>query len=756
MDPIRYGDIVGLLHPGTYSRISPKYKSKEFLQFTVLGGEEGSEVPNGGIIALSQSAPDEYSLLSPEQKWKVTFNGDGPLHSGARVKLDAIPEGSREHQLYLIYRLTIDPIEHVVLLMMENRSFFRVYGYMDPKKDTYVNYSESGKEFRSGPSDDLETPDPPHEIPFVNISLAGEKPDGYVKAYEKYHKERGTPITDADLQDVMGYTKKGFLPALHKMEHFASICSQWYCSLRGPTWPNRMYALSGTCFGWKTTPEMNPKILTELKDFLKEWHAFKPIAPQKFSIYDILDEKKVSYNIYTDTPLEFTLSGDVFYPAIHDDDMDEFRKDAKDGTLPNFSFIEPNFVHMPNFGFIQNDDHPPANPLKAQKFIADVYNTLRESPKWKNTLLVVTYDEHGGFFDPVVPPKAPVPDAASKDEANTFGFFGVRVPTVLVSPCIKQGIDDAVYDHTSVLKYVLNKWAPESVNSLGERVKYANSLPTIRDPRPLDSFPPITDEDFLPLIEHREANNKEVEPQAPDRKLPLHESAQIAVKDHDVEQKLRTIIVNKRLAKAAPGVAVAQGETEPQIQVQAQEIHNKEQEKEHKDENVVVHLMHEIKDGVDFIASKIGGLLLSHPSEPHAHSHHAHSHHASHAQDHSHTTHPSHPTSPEREVVPPKQQAAAAATLAANPAARVDAERYADEVLQAIHQGVDPMTVTDEQKSRDLMANQIRAVGMYSEKSCGSNDLARSYLQLMQVRAKKYTKKKANKQHSRLLRTEHQ
>ena len=217
--------------------------------------------------------------------------------------------------------------------------------------------------------------------------------------------------------------------------------------------------------------------------------------------------------------------------------MDEFRKHAKDGTLPHFSFVEPNFVHMPKFGFIQNDDHPPASPLKAQRFIADVYESLRTSPKWKNTLLVVTYpiqnqkyiyiyifiyclnykryDEHGGFFDPVIPPVAPVPDAVSADEQRTFGTFGVRVPTVLVSPCVKHGIvtllqlplpslsslpslllltsssgiDDAVYDHTSVLKYVLQKWAPEGVNQLGERVKHANTLPVLAVPR-TDEFPP--------------------------------------------------------------------------------------------------------------------------------------------------------------------------------------------------------------------------------------------------------------------------
>jgi len=429
MEPIRYGDIVGLSLPGTYSRIT-KNNSQEFLHFTVAGGINGSIVFNNGIISLSPF--EQYSLLSSDQEWKVTLqqsnennnekdnekdnekNNERNIHNGARIRLDAIPEESREFQLYLIHKIQVDPIEHVVVLMMENRSFFRVYGYMDPNRDTYVNYSESGKEFRSAPTDDLETPDPPHEIPFVNISLEGEKHDGYVKAYEKYHKERGTPITDADLQDVMGYTIKGFLPALHKMEEFASICSQWYCSLRGPTWPNRMFALSGTSFNWRTTPEMNPNILRDMKDFLKEWHAFKPLHPQRFSIFDILEETKTSFGIYTDSPFSFSLSGDVFYPTFRDSEIDKFKKQAKEGTLPHFSFLEPNFIHYPSFGFIQNDDHPPANPIKAQKFIAEVYETLRSSPNWDKTLLIITYDEHGGFFDPVIPPPAPIPDEISK------------------------------------------------------------------------------------------------------------------------------------------------------------------------------------------------------------------------------------------------------------------------------------------------------------------------------------------------------
>eukprot|EP00026_Physarum_polycephalum_P003443 Phypoly_transcript_03454.p1 GENE.Phypoly_transcript_03454~~Phypoly_transcript_03454.p1 ORF type:complete len:716 (+),score=120.56 Phypoly_transcript_03454:143-2290(+) len=705
MDPIHYGSIVGLSHPGNYARIV-RDKGKDFVQFRVEGGPEGTVVANGGIISLAQNPPDQYSLLSSDIQWKATiqrspFGKDGPLHSGARIKLDDV-NGIHEFQLYEFHRLQIDPIEHVVLLMMENRSFFRVFGYLDPNRDNYVNYSESGKEFRSAPSDDLDTPDPPHEISYVNISLEGEKHDGYVRAYEKYHKVVGDKITDADLLDIMGYTRKGFLPALHKMEQFASICSQWYSSLRGPTWPNRMYALSGTCFNWRTTPEMNAELLTNLKDLLTDWLAFKPVPPQRFSIFDILQEKNIRYGIYTDTPMEFTLSADVFYPACRDANMNEFRKHAKNGNLPQFSFMEPNFVHMPDFGFIQNDDHPPANPLKAQKFIAEVYETLRTSPKWNKTLFIVTYDEHGGFFDPVIPPPAPIPDLVSTDEQKTFGKFGVRVPTVLVSPCIKHGIDDTVYDHTSVLKYVLQKWVPEGVNWLGERVKYANSLPVLSVPR-TDEFPPITEEDFRPLKEHRAANNKHDDEVHGLQRLSLHETAARALKDPEIEKRLRSVIVAKRVQKLTKRSnyeksTAALTQKISQVEKQQEVERQKEHDKNHHD------------------------TPLEHIGEAISHAF-------------------SHIFKPKAQCPPHVSRAPKLAAEIVDEAARADAQRYADNIIRKIHQGVTAQSEKDPQQAHDIMANQIRATSYSVEKHVGDNELARTYLQCMQVRAKKHAKK---------------
>jgi phospholipase C len=555
-NPIQYGDTVGLTHPGTSGRISPK-DSKEFAVFTFTGGV--GLIQNDNVVTLAPQVADQYSLLDSKQQWKLKINQPA-LHTGAHIILEAVPAGSRENQEYVVHKLRQDPIEHVVVLMLENRSFFRVFGYMDPERDNYVNYSHEGKAYYASPTDDRETPDPPHEIESVNISVEGGKPHGYVKAYQLHHEHLGTAgITEADYRDVMGYTRKGFLPTLHKMADFGRVCSQWYCSMSGPTWPNRMFAISGTSFNWRTTPEMSISSLPSLGDFLKDWYLFEPPAPQRGSIFEILQEKNTSYRVYSDNVGEFSLSW-LFYPSTVDaDDMDAFKEDAKKGTLPRFSFIEPNYIANSILGWIQNDDHPPADPLDAQKFVADVYESLRTGPKWNNTLLIVTYDEHGGFFDPIIPPPAPVPDAVSQDAEGTFAKFGVRVPTLLVSPCVAQGIDNTVYDHTSVLKYVLEKWAPESVGHLGERVKAANSLPVLAAPRP-DPFPPINETDISKgrFLRLHLAWPGSAPAQAPEpKKLPLAEAAALALQDQDVLNQLKARLVENSLMKKDPAELAA-------------------------------------------------------------------------------------------------------------------------------------------------------------------------------------------------------
>jgi hypothetical protein len=129
--------------------------------------------------------------------------------------------------------------------------------------------------------------------------------------------------------------------------------------------------------------------------------------------------------------------------------------------------IEPDYN-----GITENDDHPPHDIMKAQKLLADVYNAIRSNESlWESTLLVVLYDEHGGFYDHVETPPAVPPD--DHHEEYTFDRFGVRVPAVLVSPWVKQGLNSTLFDHTSVLKYLIDKW---NLGSLGRRTAQANSI----------------------------------------------------------------------------------------------------------------------------------------------------------------------------------------------------------------------------------------------------------------------------------------
>jgi len=224
---------------------------------------------------------------------------------------------------------------------------------------------------------------------------------------------------------------------------------------------------------------------------MKSWTHVKPQAPQKTSIFDVCKDQGVPFGVYTDglfgVPLAKLLYMEGVGKKYHN--IESFKKRAHAGTLEKFCFIEPSMFGAEMFGYKRNDDHPPHDVLLAQDFIAKIYEDLRTSPKWRNTLLIVTYDEHGGFFDPKVPGPAPVPDAFSENDP-AFAMYGPRVPAVLVSPWIKQGIDDTLYDHTSVLKYLLEKWAPDAMDHLGQRVLKANSLPILENPR-TDEFPPI-------------------------------------------------------------------------------------------------------------------------------------------------------------------------------------------------------------------------------------------------------------------------
>ncbi|HEY1216661.1 MAG TPA: alkaline phosphatase family protein, partial [Bryobacteraceae bacterium] len=280
---------------------------------------------------------------------------------------------------------------------------------------------------------------------------------GFVRSFAKDYPKSSL----AARQDIMGYYPRGFLPALHTLGERFTVCDRWFSSLPGPTWPNRFFALTGTSKGEVGMPSglnaLNPKWYTE---------------QDQATIFDRLNDAKKSWHVYFyDFPASLLLknqrkAGNLANYRY----FDTFFRDAAGpaDAFPEFALIEPKY-----FGETQTDDHPPHNVMKAEKLIADTYNALRSNESlWKSTLLVILYDEHGGFYDHVPPPSNAV---APDEHTSVFDFrrLGVRVPAILVSPWCDSGVCHVQFDHCSVLRYLCDKW---NLAALGNRVQSAASI----------------------------------------------------------------------------------------------------------------------------------------------------------------------------------------------------------------------------------------------------------------------------------------
>lgn len=381
-----------------------------------------------------------------------------------------------------------DGIEHVVLLLLENHSFDQMLGSLQqviPDLDgvtavlasTRKNLTCDGVPVHQHETTERQMKfDPKHEHVNVLRQLEGGN-GGFVKDFQTAY---GKQLSADDVQDIMGYYPLDFLPALHPLGREFTICDNWFSSLPGPTWPNRFFALSGTSSGEVFMP-------SGLQGFEPHWYT----EQSQPTIFSRMTEKGLAWRVYHyDFPASLLLTQQRRPENLaHYASIDQFFKDAAgaESAFPAFTLIEPQY-----FGVGQNDDHPPHNVMKAEKLIADVYNAVRSNPPlWERTLLVVLYDEHGGFYDHVTPPATIPPD----EKVDQYGFnqLGVRVPALLVSPHCAQRVEHTQFDHTSLLKYLQEKW---QLGPLGERVasdktnSIGCAIGTVKSPR----------EDTIPFI----------------------------------------------------------------------------------------------------------------------------------------------------------------------------------------------------------------------------------------------------------------
>ena len=400
-------------------------------------------------------------------------------------------------------------VDHIFVLMLENRSIDQMLGLSQSKGNDAVSRRPTSIEGLSGmesnpspspgvpitvtsPSEYVAPADPGHEFPDVQEQLCGSggafsavtpptgnvdpkiNNSGFVTAFARKYP-------NAPMATPMKVFLPSQLPVLTTLAQEFAVCDHWFSSMPGPTWPNRFFVHAATCGGLDHSPSL-PKEFTSMAG-----------GAYKFAngtIYDLLESGKVDWSIYT---------GDDFPQSLHMEGMTdrshrfhEFSHFKKELMAPGFSssyiFIEPDWHPFTHFKG-GTSQHPLDDVTGGERLVKEVYEAIRGSPVWESSMLIITYDEHGGFYDHVAPPTTVDPgDTPSNPDNNKYGFnfrqLGVRVPAIVISPHVSNGvIDHRIYDHSSVPATVEGMFGLTNLTQRDKNANRLDSLLTLTDPR---------------------------------------------------------------------------------------------------------------------------------------------------------------------------------------------------------------------------------------------------------------------------------
>lgn len=320
------------------------------------------------------------------------------------------------------------PIEHVVEIMMENHAFDNLFGTFPGAvgfaPNTTVPNGEGGTVapyWIPGNS----TPDLPHDRASELADLDGGRMDGFVEEMAKFNAS--APDTP------MGYYNASQVPGYWALARAFVLCDEYFAPVLGPTVPNRLYAIAGSSAGvssdtWPAGGVRLPTIFDQLTTFGLGWnyYAFPGPTPVPLRVAPLRD-----------TPAEVArvvpMSG--LLPAI------------RAGELPAVTFVDPEASRVVS-------EHPPESVTSGEEWSLRVIDAIEAGPQWGSTVVFLTWDEGGGFYDGVVPPTV-----------DGLGD-GFRVPLLVVSPFAESGgISNAVLDHTSILKFIEQNWGLPYLNA---------------------------------------------------------------------------------------------------------------------------------------------------------------------------------------------------------------------------------------------------------------------------------------------------
>lgn len=443
--------------------------------------------------------------------------------------------------------------DHLVVLMLENRSFDNLFGYLYENEQPKRFIPKGDELFRgvAGRDDlyNLDDGNPPRKyfvakapyerledmfapypntgefyVPDINRQIYGsdEVPgdlsklpktnlmQGFVQDYirvigESKRWDGGVTPAPEVVQQVMSCFPPEALPVLNGLARSFAISDAWFASVPTATWPNRAFVHSGTSRGRVLN---KPAI---------EW-VFKHDQPTIFQrLTDKLGNDR-AWRVYGEETSFASITKLLHKPLharefkSHFEHLERFYEDCENGSLPAYSFLEPRMLSN------VNDSHPPywLNPfaasslLASEHFVNDVYNAIRRGKNWDRTLFVITFDEHGGLYDHVVPPtNAMPPDALSRD-AGELGFrfdrFGLRVPTLFISPYVEEGTvirapGETPFDHTSIIKTICKRWDLEGLTARDKAAPDFGAVLSRDERAPRRETPSFEPRPYTPLPE---------------------------------------------------------------------------------------------------------------------------------------------------------------------------------------------------------------------------------------------------------------
>jgi phospholipase C len=355
----------------------------------------------------------------------------------------------------------IQNLKHIVVLMMENRSFDHMLGALhsqnaaiDGLVGNETNPDSTGVPVTVAPNAAYQgqlDPDPDHHFPAADLQIFGgvttaQNPNrapnmqGFVKSY--FNQQNNL----AHSHEIMNYFASSQLPVLTTLATQFAVFNRWFSSIPGPTLCNRAFAHYGTSFG-----QVSMDVFYWNKQYLSIYERIAATGTYTTRLY-YYDEASSSLEVVNLLQNQPALFGS----------FQDFQDACSRNQLPNYCFIEPNYTdHDAPDGsgeLIACDQHPDHDVRAGEQFIATVYTAIRSNPNlWPNTAILVVYDEHGGTFDHVPPPACTPdgfvaqPSATGTPDPFHFDRLGVRVPAVLISPWIAPGtVINEVFEHASI------------------------------------------------------------------------------------------------------------------------------------------------------------------------------------------------------------------------------------------------------------------------------------------------------------------